>query len=79
MDELIMKVAGYGLPGLIVAILCLFLWHTLKQLRQSEKERVDDAKAFTSLILEVQGKFLDSANKIGDAVERLTQQLKDKK
>lgn len=68
--------AQFGLPGLVIGIQFVWVWRQERRLRELQDAhraemtaRVEDAKGFTSLALELQSQVMEAVKTITDAVE----------
>jgi hypothetical protein len=74
MVEIFVRAAiEHGIPGLIIAALCVALWSKDKELTAERRARVDDANKYTGTALELQRKLLESIDKSERAVEAAIQ------
>lgn len=68
---LLNALTGYGLPGIIIAVLLLLYWLKDRELTAERTARIADAKQFTSMALDLQGKVIEATNKLSDIFEAL--------
>ena len=71
-DLLVRAIGTYGLNGIIISGLVLWLYHTQQQLRAENNARLSDAQEYTKLALELQEKVFESCSQITIAVDKLT-------
>lgn len=69
--SLVGVLAQHGLPGIIIGLLVYWVYLKDKELKQERDARIDDAKAFNKLALELQEKAISSVNKLTDVFEEI--------
>jgi hypothetical protein len=82
MEALLEALTRFGLPGVVVAIFVVLYVQKDRELKRERDARIDDAKAMTKVIgemqesfnkraLELQDKAIQTANRLSDVFEEL--------
>lgn len=66
MTTLAESLASHGVLGLVCAILLYILWKKDSELTKERQARIDDAKGYTDLALNLQKQVLASVEKLSD-------------
>ena len=69
--SLVGVLAQHGLPGIIIGLLVYWVYLKDKELKTERDARIDDAKAFNKLALELQEKAISAVNKLTDVFEEV--------
>jgi len=72
MGELLKAFGGYGLPGLVIAALLVWIYRLHKQTTEEHAAHVKDLKEFTATSIELQDKVHDTVSRLSqilDAIE----------
>ena len=69
--SLIGILAQHGLPGVIIALLVLWVYMKDKELKAERDARIADAKTFTDLALKLQENAISSVNKLTDVFDEV--------
>lgn len=73
MDPILAPLAAWGPPGVIIAVLLVWLWRTQLELGAERKARVEDAQNYTALALKIQADVhatIERLEKVADMQRR---------
>ena len=62
---------SHGLPGVIIALLAVWLYMKDRELKLERDARIADAKNYTEMALKLQQQAIDAVNKLSDVFEEL--------
>jgi hypothetical protein len=74
MDHLLEGLTQFGLPGVVVAIFVVLFVQKDRELKRERDARIEDAKAFNKVALELQDKVIQTATRLSDVFEELRKQ-----
>ena len=69
--SLVGSLSQYGLPGIIIGLLIVWVYLKDKELKAERDARIADAKAFTALALQLQEHAISSVNKLSDVFDEI--------
>lgn len=58
----------FGLPGIVIAVLAIWLYRMQQDLNNEHAERIKDAKAYAALAIELHEKVFSTCERMVDAV-----------
>jgi hypothetical protein len=64
-------ILSQGLLGVFLVIVAWWGWSKDRELKAERQARIDDAKAFTELALELQGRVINAVNKLSDILDEV--------
>lgn len=67
----VMSLASHGLLGMMLIIVGWVAWRKDVDLQAERLARIEDAKDYTRLALDLQAKVLDSVNKLADILDEM--------
>jgi len=73
-DILLDLLSHYGMPGVLLAIVIVLYVQKDRELKKEREARIDDAKAFHTVVLGVQEKALNTANRLTEVFDELRRQ-----
>jgi len=66
----------FGLPGVVMAIMVTLYVAKDRELTRERTARIDDAKAFHQVVLGVQEKAIQTANRLTDVFEEMKEEMR---
>lgn len=74
MDVVLEGLSHYGLPGVVIALFAVLYVSKDRELKRERDARIDDAKAFSKMALELQEKAIATANRLTEVFTELQRQ-----
>lgn len=75
---------GHGLPGIVIALLAVWIWRQDKAIKDARAElnaekdaRIEDAQNYTTMALKAQETIISSVNKLSDVFEAMQKMQQD--
>lgn len=70
-SSLIAPIVSQGVLGALLVIVGIWGWTKDRELKAERLARIDDAKAYTQLALELQGRVITAVNKLSDILNEV--------
>ena len=71
LSTLLTTIASQGLLGIILVIVGLFAWSKDRELKAEREARINDAKDYTKMALNIQEQVLGAVDKLTDVLDEM--------